>query len=409
MPKLLLIAYHFPPLAGSSGIQRTLRFAQHLPKFGWEPIVLTTHSRAYERTSDDLLRELPPDLCVRRSFALDTARHLSLFNRYPGFLARPDRWATWRWSAVPAAVGLIEEHKPQAIWSTYPIATAHEIGAAVHRRTGLPWVADFRDPMAQDNYPSDPRVHRAFSRIEKKVFDTAAAAVFTTRGSANIYRQRFPRSSTRIEVIENGYDEESFAGLDTQTREPLVPGKLTILHSGIIYPSERDPRPFLDALAQLMRDRKISDATLRIRLRAPVHEDFLNTEVRARNLQNLVELAPPIPYRQALQEMTHADALLVMQAANCNEQIPAKVYEYLRSGRPVLGLTDPGGDTADLLHRAGLKMIAPLNDAEQIAVVLMQLLQKLNAGQIELPDERMVRDASRVGRTGQLVRLLESL
>lgn len=409
-PTVLLIAYHFPPLAGSSGIQRTLRFAQHLPQFGWQPIVLTAHPRAYERTADDLLREVPQDLPVTRSFALDTARHLSLFNRYPGFLARPDRWMTWRWSAVPAGLRLIDRYKPKAIWSTYPIATAHEIGYALHRRSGLPWIADFRDPMAQQDYPADPRVHRRFEQIERKVFETAAAAVFTTRGCADIYRKRFPQSTTRLEVIENGYDEESFASLAPSTvRQPLVPGKLTLLHSGIIYPWERDPRPFFDALAQLQRDRKIDARSVCVRLRASVHEEFLNREIQSRDLQELVELAPPIPYRQALQEMTQADALLVMQAANCNEQIPAKIYEYLRSGRPILGLTDPLGDTADVLKRAGLDGIAPLDDAAQIANAIERLLHDLRAGTVQLPHERAVCDASRIGRTQDLARLIETL
>lgn len=78
MKRVLMIAYHFPPLAGSSGIQRTLRFVQHLPDFGWEPLVLTADPRAYESTSDDLLAEIPQGTLVRRSLALDTARHLSI-------------------------------------------------------------------------------------------------------------------------------------------------------------------------------------------------------------------------------------------------------------------------------------------------------------------------------------------
>ena len=61
-----MVAFHFPPLAGSSGIQRTLRFAAHLPSFGWQPTVLTAHSRAYERTSQDLMSEVGADVAVER-------------------------------------------------------------------------------------------------------------------------------------------------------------------------------------------------------------------------------------------------------------------------------------------------------------------------------------------------------
>lgn len=146
---VLLVAYHFPPLRGSSGVQRTLRFAQHLPKFGWRPIVLTIHPQAYDEKADSAGNELPADLEVHRAFGFNTAKHLSVFGRYPGFLALPDRWATWRAWAVPKGMRAIKENAIQAIWSTFPIATAQRIGLDIACRTKLPWIAEFRDPMWQ--------------------------------------------------------------------------------------------------------------------------------------------------------------------------------------------------------------------------------------------------------------------
>ena len=100
MKRVLMVAFHFPPLAGSSGIQRTLRFVRHLPAFGWQPLVLTATTGAYERTRDDLDREVPSGLVVRRALAFDASRQLSIRGRYPGVLARPDRWMTWQFDAV---------------------------------------------------------------------------------------------------------------------------------------------------------------------------------------------------------------------------------------------------------------------------------------------------------------------
>src|SRR5690606_30377962 len=117
---------------------------------------------------------------VHRARALDTARHLSLFGRYPSRLAIPDRWVTWRYSAVPAALRLIHERHVNVVWTTFPIATAHEIGLAVERRSDVPWVAEFRDPMWQGDYPPDPHVNRAWKRIESQVFRRAARVVVTT-------------------------------------------------------------------------------------------------------------------------------------------------------------------------------------------------------------------------------------
>ena len=226
MKRILMIAYHFPPLAGSSGIQRTLRFARYLPEFGWEPLVLTAHPRAYERTGADLLAELPKETVVVRAPAFDTARHFSIAGRYPGFLARPDRWISWLPGATLAGMSMIRCYRPDVIWSTYPIATAHMIGAALHKHSGLPWVADFRDPMAQDGYPSDPRVWKSFKRIEERVAHEASLCTFTTTGTARVYSERYPQAASCFKVIENGYDEETFAGLDSGGA-PLNPGKIT--------------------------------------------------------------------------------------------------------------------------------------------------------------------------------------
>ena len=109
MKRVLMIAYHFPPLAGSSGIQRTLRFVQHLPDFGWEPLVLTADPKAYDSTSDDLLSEVPERTVVRRSLALDTARHLSFGGRYFNWMAQPDRWISWKYSAVREGLKMIKD------------------------------------------------------------------------------------------------------------------------------------------------------------------------------------------------------------------------------------------------------------------------------------------------------------
>ncbi|MEO9150139.1 MAG: glycosyltransferase, partial [Burkholderiaceae bacterium] len=375
MKRLLMIAFHFPPLAGSSGIQRTLRFVQHLPALGWQPLVLTADPRAYPQTSQDLIAEIPPDTVVRRAFALDTARHLTLGGRYFGWMARPDRWVSWRFAAVREGLRLIEEFKPDAIWSTYPIASAHQIGAELQRRSGLPWIADFRDPMAQDGYPADPKVWQSFKRIEESAIAQARLSVFTTPSAARMYRERYPQAAERIAVLENGYDEDSFAGVvpappQPADQSPDAPRPLVLLHSGIVYPSERDPTQLFAALGRLAQAGVLTPADLRLRFRASMHDDLLKAVAQSHGATDFLELCPAIGYRDALAEMLSVDALLVLQAANCNEQIPAKIYEYLRAARPILAFTDPAGDTAGVLRDAGLHAIARLDSTDEIAEAL---------------------------------------
>lgn len=411
MKRILMVAYHFPPLAGSSGIQRTLRFVQHLPKFGWEPIVLSADPRAYERTSDDLIHEIPKGTVVKSAFALDTARHLSFRGRYMASMARPDRWMSWKFDGVWRGLRLIKKYRPDVIWSTYPIPTAHVIGAELQKRTGLPWVADFRDPMAQDGYPADPETRRQFIEIEKNAVERATISLFTTPGAARMYRERYPASAQKIAVLENGYDEQSFVQAASRSGlvgEPLNPGAFTFLHSGIVYPEERDPSQLFRALARIRQSNLGAVNKLKIRFRASVHDDLIHQLAKINDVDAFIETMPPVAYGEALREMLRADGLLVMQAANCNDQIPAKIYEYLRAGKPILGLTDHAGDTAGLLRDAGCAPIADLADLDEIYWALLQFID-CDSQHFHLPDSTFVAGATRHERTRALVSILQKI
>lgn len=404
MKRVLMIAYHFPPLQGSSGVQRTLRFVRHLPEFGWEPLVLTAHPRAYPSTAQDQMADIPAGTCVTRAAAWDTAHHFAIAGRYPGMLARPDRWISWWLGAIPSGLRMITQHKPNALWSTYPIATAHRIGRTLQRLTRLPWIADFRDPMAQDDYPEDPATWRSFAQIERDAVHSARYSTFTTPSAVTAYRERYPARSERITLLENGYDEETFA--NAPTGGPLNPGCLTVLHSGVVYPSERDPRQLFAALRLIKVRAPDVYGRLRVRFRAAVHEPLLRHLASENAVEAAVEILPPVGYAEALAEMLRAEGLLVLQASNCNAQIPAKLYEYLRARRPILTLADPAGDTAGVTRSAGIDAIAPLDDAEAIAGLLSRFVGAPLSG--TLPSEAVVSNASRRGRARQLAALLDS-
>lgn len=407
--RILMIAMHFPPQAGSSGVQRTLRFVQHLPALGWQPLVLTAHPMAYEKTDADLLRDIPADTIVQRALAFDTARHLHIGHRYLACMARPDRWVSWRFDATRRGLAMIRQFKPDVIWSTYPIATAHLIASTLQQKTGLPWVADFRDPMAQDGYPADPRTWQTFQRIEADATQRASRCVFTTPSAVRIYQQRYPEAASRMVLLENGYDEESFLAIPPPVHQPCAERPLVLLHSGIVYPSERDPTQLFQALGWLQAHGALSPADIRIRFRAAVHQDMLQTLARRYQAQDFIQLCAALPYRQALAEMLSVDALLVLQASNCNAQIPAKLYEYLRAGKPVLGLTDPQGDTAATLHHAGLHDVVPLDSADAIVQALPLFVAKLRRGTAALAHPQVVQQASRQERSKSLVQMLEQV
>jgi len=370
-----MIAFHYPPLRGSSGIQRTLKFSKYLPEFGWDPVVLTAHQRAYSSIGNDQISEISKQISYR-AFALDTSRHLSFKGRYPGLLSLPDRWVSWWLGAVPLGLFLIKKYQPDIIWSTYPIATAHLIGHSLSTLTGIPWVSDFRDPMVDEVYPFDPLTRRTHLWIERKAVNRSSQIILTTPGAIKDFEERFPQiSASQFCLIENGFDEESFATAEAMITERRSQNKqLVLVHSGIIYPSERDPTPLFGALAALSQQSLISSASLKIILRATAHDSYLSELIDQYGIGEIVFLAPPVSYQEALSEMLTADGLLILQASNCNNQIPAKLYECLRARRPILALTDPAGDTATTLKNLGIDTIAPLDSKDGIMQKLLDFL-----------------------------------
>lgn len=408
--RVLMIAYHYPPIGVSSGLQRTLKFSTYLPEFGWHPSVLTVQPRAYETRRDDQLAEIPRNVVVRRAFALDTARHLSIRGRFPLLLALPDKWVSWWLGGVYAGLKMIRETRPQVLWSTYPIPTALLIGLTLHRLTGLPWVADCRDSLIDDHHPAQSTVRRVYRWIEQQTVRRAARVVFTTFGTLEMYRARYPNvPPERWTIVENGYDENNFVAASIGPGVEPPTGQVVLVHAGILYPLERDPTRLFDALTELKQEGRISAATLRIRLRGTMYDHVFRPELERRGIDDIVTLDPAIAYEAALREMLGASGLLVFQAANSNHQIPAKLYEYFRARRPVLGLVDPAGDTARAMREAGLNAIAPLDDKQRIKETLVEFLAQIAERTAEFADEQTVARSSRRGRTAQLAELLDSI
>lgn len=407
--RALMIAFHFPPQAASSGIQRTLSFSRNLGKHGWEPLVLSAHPRAYASQNPSQLASVPASLVVKRAFALDTKTHLGYKGRYPDALALPDRWISWWFAAVPSGLGLIRRHKPRLIWSTFPIGTAHLIGLTLHRLTGLPWVADFRDPMLQPSYPTNKLQRKVFAWIERQTVQRCSRAVFTTHSAMQVYRERYPElPQEKFVVIENGYDEDGFGGQALPAPAP-APQRLTLLHSGVLYQNGRDPSAFLQALARLREAGRVDSGNLRVVLRAPGSIEGTRKLVTRYGVEDLVEVAPPVPYREALQEMLAADGLMIFQGTPFNNQIPAKIYEYFRARKPILGLVDTGGETARVLRAGGFHDLAQMDDSADIARALDGFAAAIRRGQAHIASEALVAASSRAHRASELASVFDSV
>ncbi len=409
--RVLLVAFHFPPLLGSSGWLRTAAFARHLPEHGWEPVVLSPSPRAYSATSPAGLSTVE-GIETHRTFALDTSRQLSIRGRYPLALALPDRWVSWFPAAVATGLRIIRRRRPSVIWATFPVPTAIAIGLALRRMSGLPLIVDLRDAMVDPDYPETPSERWAYRWLEKHAIHSADAIVLTTPGAAALYRDRYPEiQADRFHIIPNGYDEDAFVRAERKVAANRHDDgtEIRLLHSGLLSRVDRDPRAFFEALKHLSGAGIIQKYGLRIVLRGSGDEVHYQQQIDRLGISEFVQLAPSVDYETALSEMLEADGLLLFQGTTCNHAIPAKIFEYFRARRPILALTDPAGDTAQLMRDEGVGELADLSDEVDIERGLKSFLENLQSGCSPVADRAAIRRYSRSGLTGEFAGLLNSV
>lgn len=399
--RVLIVAYHFPPIKGSSGFLRTLKFVRYIRDHGIEPVVLTVHPRAYPDTDPQLLAQIPEGITVKRSFALDVARHFAVAGRYPSFLAVPDRFASWIPMGVRDGMALVRRLGIRAVFSTYPVPSAHVIAGRIARKSGLPWIADFRDPMWDDFLEIPASALDARKRVEAATVAEATHILATTEGIAQLFHRRYPAlPMERVTVIPNGYDEFDFAKL---TKPARAGGPVTLVHAGLLEQVDRDPVPFLRGLRLAIDKGWVSEADVRVRLLGSGNLDVYQAELERLSLAGCVAFEPPIPYGRVLELMAASDILLLFQGPSCEAQIPAKLYEYLRVGRPILALTTAAGETGRLTLAAGGGMVVPIDDPEAIARALGDWTGRVLRGE-SLP-QASAETASRYSRQKQAAEL----
>jgi len=400
--RVLMITYHFPPLEGSSGILRTLKFATYLQDFNYQPIVLTINRRAYQFHNERTTSQIPKDILVKRAFGLDTKQHLSFKGFYFSWMATPDRYVSWIPAAVFSGLRLIRKYSVSHIYSTYPIPSAHIIGLMLKRLTNKPWLADFRDPMWDDDSPMPPAQLKIRQKVESIVVKKADHITVTTGGTRNLFIKRYPeREPDNISVIGNGFDEEDFMNIQHSPCSNRPPFRM--IHAGLLEPHERDPIPFFHAIKQLVAKEDFVRDEIFVELRASGNERSYKKIVSELGLSDVIQICPRLPYQEILRKMAEAHILLLFQGPSCNHQIPAKAYEYLRIGRPIIALTPEGSDTANLIRQANAGIVVPPDEPDTIAASIGRLLKRMQNGN-SMPSSNG-KDLGKFSRRHQTTRL----
>jgi glycosyltransferase involved in cell wall biosynthesis len=374
--KVLVITYYWPP-SGGSGVQRWLKFVKYLPQYDYTPYVFTPENPAFDVKDPSLERDVPEEAEVIRfpiwepyhafiflsggkkkatPTQLVATKKQSLFQKAAtwirGNLIIPDPRVFWVRPSVRFLQDFIEANGIKTIVTTGPPHSVHLIGLKLKQKNkSLRWIADFRDPWSEWGLLDSLRVgslarsrHRA---LEQKVLRNASVITTITP----FYVRRFEKLSGRhVNLLTNGFDEDDFKDL-TVVRPP----KFVIRHVGIVN-EKCDPRPFTTALKNIVRSNPELKSEIVGEFVGEVHAHFRNLVEQDSDLNQIVTFTPPVPHKQLVGLYGNAAMfLLVLNGYKDAEgYLPGKLFEYLATGLPVLGVGPPEGDAAKLMSESGV-------------------------------------------------------
>lgn len=372
MKRVLFIAYLFPPIA-NSGTQRPLKFTKYLAQHGWEPTVLTAARFDDQRVDEGLLAEMPRGLRVVRvpmvNEAIDGAItslgcHTRLACRLGGAIrwrmqARfrmPDLYALWRPTATRAALRLHRARPFDAIYATGFPWTSLLVGRDAARATGLPLVADFRDPWSSEDLFRDGRPPRDRERaLERSVIEQAAAIISVSDTLTRQLTALYPDvNELKFHTIANGFDPADLEGPSAAAPRE----KFRIAFAGV-WKAGYNPSPLYDVIEWIARSHPALLEGVEV-----VAAGFEPGEAARRHLNKWIKEVGVLPHREAVALMHSADVLFMTNGDGVRQQlaVPGKLYEYLATGRPVIALTDPDGDAGRLLRLVGGGVAVPTDD-----------------------------------------------
>lgn len=430
--RVLIITYYWPP-SGGSGVQRWVKFAKYLRDFGWEPVIYTPSNPEFPVIDESMGQDLPDDLEIIRQPIREPYRFYkklvgmsddeklntgivqedkggSLAHRFSvwvrGNLFIPDARRFWIRPSVRFLEKYLRDSPVDAIVSNGTPHSMHLIGMKLKEKTGLPWLADFRDPWTNIDFFDDLKLtalaEQIHKNLEKKVLSKADCVTVTTPGTRRDFLDIEP--SARVEVITNGFDPADFE--EDQTRPD---SKFVLAHIGVLTPSRYRPY-LLDALKELITENADFRDDFRLRLIGPVDEKIMKG-LEGRELSENTEHIPYVAHEHIIEEERKAYALLLVIRDAQNQQtiIPGKIFEYIASGRPVISAGPPGSDSALILQESGAGETFGPDQKEALKAALLRLYAAYKKGDDSVTGSEGIGQYSRVTLTEKLAGILERI
>lgn len=350
-------------------MQRSLKFVRYLPAHGWMPTVISVapENAAWPATDESMLGEIPDEVRVHRTPSRDPyATYAALKGRpksetvgvgfadseAPGAFERlarfvranlfiPDARRGWVPFARKAVRDCLQTGSFDAVLTSGPPHSTHFVGQWVQKTFGIPWLADFRDPWTEVSYydqlPFLPWSRWLDRRYERSVLTQARSVITVSEAVADLLRDKAGRG---VVVIPNGFDPEDLRGIS-----PVRGEGFRVVHTGTLTESQN---PI--ALWGAIRDLRAAGADIRIHCIGRI-DASVQASIDREGLGDAFEFTPYVPHGEALGYMAGADCLLlsVPQTRESQGILTGKVFEYLASGPPILGVGPPDSELARLI------------------------------------------------------------
>lgn len=412
-PKVLIVSYQYPPIAGG-GVPRPLKMSKYLPQYGFEPVILTVNPQYHVSLDETLLAQIPVGTPVYRAKEWNpyerflrlktgssgkqagqaasstnqkssrTSIKSSIFQmlkKMKNYVLIPDDHRFWIRPAIKLGLKAIREYNIDIIFSTSGPYSSHLVARALARKTGLPWIADFRDPWTQNMHRTGiPWRERLEERMERSVMEEAAVITTVTKTFAANFLQKYPQIR-RMEVIYNGYDPADFVHIEEKRKDH----RLSFAYTGIFY-EKRNPRLFLQAVSELIAEGKVRKDEIVLRF-AGVFDYPGYTEnqdaVRRFGLEDVVEVLGYLPHKESLSLLKSSDVLLLISdtAPGSEAYIPGKLYEYMAVERPILAFS-LDGEAAQIIREFQLGKVVPPTDLSLMKQAILEFVELWRKGNL---------------------------
>ena len=278
----------------------------------------------------------------------------------------------WSWCFLASLRGflLCRQLQPEVVYSTGGSASAHIAALLIKRWTGCTWIAETQDPLVHDQgWRRSKRVLQVYKTLEKKICQQADTFVFLVHAAMKHCSSRTD-GQCRGAVVYPGSIPALFQQQFTQKT------RCHFAHFGSLA-GTRNLVTFFQALDQVLT-RNADRAGFRKKVRVDVYGSFdedSEREMERLELSDVVIRHGTVSRQKALTAMQQTDCLLVIQNIiyfSC-ETIPSKVYEYLLTGRPIIGLVYKNEELNNMLTEHGHSAV-PANNVQAIAEAVEKIL-----------------------------------